>query len=346
MGRVGLVRFSNIGESRFFLDTYSTKQEIRSAILSLPYVGGNTNTSGGLRELTNNQFSSAHGDREDVPNVAIVLTDGISTRDNDRTIADAEAARRDGIDIISIGITTDADEKELREMSSEPQIEGKNYFKTASFQVLDEITSTILEETCSLLVSENLFCEHSALGGYQCFCKHHLCDVRPTNGTKCTDVDECSVRNGGCQHECTNTEGSFVCSCRDGYNLNTNTRSCDDVDECAADSNPCAAGELCANTHGGYYCLNINGVAGLIGESTDLNTSMDFGYGTVLLAALIAGLVAIIGAVIIIKLVDNRRSKSEDLDPCVGMDNFYFASNENTPHKMYDDNTASVGMNL
>ena len=31
------------------------------------------------------------------------------------------------------------------------------------------------------------------------------------------DVDECKEGNGGCDHTCTNTEGSFECTCNDGY---------------------------------------------------------------------------------------------------------------------------------
>ena len=30
------------------------------------------------------------------------------------------------------------------------------------------------------------------------------------------DIDECRVGNGGCQHYCNNTEGSFNCYCDDG----------------------------------------------------------------------------------------------------------------------------------
>lgn len=33
------------------------------------------------------------------------------------------------------------------------------------------------------------------------------------------DVDECSKRNGGCDHECNNTMGSYRCSCHQGYVL-------------------------------------------------------------------------------------------------------------------------------
>lgn len=29
------------------------------------------------------------------------------------------------------------------------------------------------------------------------------------------DIDECTVKNGGCSHDCTNTVGSYECSCPD-----------------------------------------------------------------------------------------------------------------------------------
>ena len=42
------------------------------------------------------------------------------------------------------------------------------------------------------------------------------------------DVVECADgNNGGCEHECTNTIGSFTCSCRDGFTLSTDQRNCD-----------------------------------------------------------------------------------------------------------------------
>ena len=40
------------------------------------------------------------------------------------------------------------------------------------------------------------------------------------------DVDECVTNNGGCDHYCTNTIGSFVCSCYPGYTLDGDGRTC------------------------------------------------------------------------------------------------------------------------
>lgn len=33
------------------------------------------------------------------------------------------------------------------------------------------------------------------------------------------DTNECLVNNGGCEHNCTNTLGSYICSCNDGFDL-------------------------------------------------------------------------------------------------------------------------------
>merc|ERR1719414_2524929 len=41
-----------------------------------------------------------------------------------------------------------------------------------------------------------------------------------------TDRDECAVENGGCQHICKNTIGSFECHCHYGFTLHKNKMDC------------------------------------------------------------------------------------------------------------------------
>ncbi|GLH16386.1 Dorsal-ventral patterning protein tolloid [Gryllus bimaculatus] len=41
-----------------------------------------------------------------------------------------------------------------------------------------------------------------------------------------TDIDECAINNGGCQHECRNTIGSYACSCHNGFILHDNGHDC------------------------------------------------------------------------------------------------------------------------
>ena len=45
------------------------------------------------------------------------------------------------------------------------------------------------------------------------------------------DIDECAVQNGGCDHSCSNTAGSYHCSCLSGYMLNTKVNgSCEGIE--------------------------------------------------------------------------------------------------------------------
>jgi len=61
-----------------------------------------------------------------------------------------------------------------------------------------------------------------------------------------------------CQHKCRATPAGAVCTCHEGYRLETDQRSCVDIDECSSSSSnrehlqPCA--QLCENTPGSYQC--------------------------------------------------------------------------------------------
>ena len=41
-----------------------------------------------------------------------------------------------------------------------------------------------------------------------------------------TDIDECLKHIDNCKHNCRNTIGSYICSCRDGYALNEDGLTC------------------------------------------------------------------------------------------------------------------------
>ncbi|KAI8494281.1 hypothetical protein Bbelb_280410 [Branchiostoma belcheri] len=77
------------------------------------------------------------------------------------------------------------------------------------------------------------------------------------NAPSCSDIDECSAANGGCDHVCTNTMGTFHCSCVTGFNLNADELSCDDNDECLIANGGCD--QTCSNTIGSFLCSCGNG---------------------------------------------------------------------------------------
>jgi len=83
------------------------------------------------------------------------------------------------------------------------------------------------------------------------------------------DINECQRSpNGGCDHICTDTNGSYYCSCHDGYILGNDTSSCIgmcdtlwvansyccdlDINECQTDNGGCT--QTCDNTDGSYQC--------------------------------------------------------------------------------------------
>lgn len=40
------------------------------------------------------------------------------------------------------------------------------------------------------------------------------------------DINECSSHNGGCNHMCRNSAGSYICRCHTGYSLGSNKKTC------------------------------------------------------------------------------------------------------------------------
>ena len=105
--RVSLVRFSNRGKLEFNLGEYFEASDIKKGIDDMRYADGNTNTSGGLYVMIHEVFNRMEesGDRPEVEDRAIVITDGESTRDQHLTLPYATEAKDKGITILAIGVT-------------------------------------------------------------------------------------------------------------------------------------------------------------------------------------------------------------------------------------------------
>ena len=148
--RVGAVVFSEDVRLVFPLDRYDNVEEVRQAIITIPYMGQTTNTPEALIQTRLQCFNTATGDRPDVTNLAIIVTDGVPFPANRRNpaISEAAALRDSGVTMIAIGVTDVIDPDFLKEMSSPPQIEGQNYFTATEFTVLNQIIGTVVEGTC------------------------------------------------------------------------------------------------------------------------------------------------------------------------------------------------------
>lgn len=81
-----------------------------------------------------------------------------------------------------------------------------------------------------------------------------------TDLTNVTDINECENNPCAADAECVNTDGSFECRCKDGYELDP-IRGCGDVNECLR-SDTCATNAKCINVPGSYKCICPQGFIG------------------------------------------------------------------------------------
>ena len=116
------------------------ESDMIDAIARLPFLDEETNTAHALTLARTGMFgANAPGDRPDVQNVAIVLTDGkpsnYSNTNGKLLAATAATMLRDsGVKIISVGVTNSIDVDLLKEISSPPRVEDQEYFPNPDFE--------------------------------------------------------------------------------------------------------------------------------------------------------------------------------------------------------------------
>ena len=143
--RVGMIIYSTEDHLQFHLNGYRNKIDLYTAIDDIPYRHGSTNTADALQTMRTQMFTAANGDRPGVPNVAIVITDGVSNINARRTIPEAESARADGIHIYAIGIGL-TDTTELDGIASKPVAE--NSFNVQEFSGLRNLRHKVFSALC------------------------------------------------------------------------------------------------------------------------------------------------------------------------------------------------------
>ena len=145
--QVGLLSYSSSHTFQFFLNTYSTRSSVLSAIDALPYTGGGTNTAGALDAIRSQAFTEANGARpasEGVPRVVIVITDGAS-ENMAATLSAARGLHDDGYIVFAVGIAG-ANEDELNGIASDPAY--VSFIISFDQNLLRALQQTINDEAC------------------------------------------------------------------------------------------------------------------------------------------------------------------------------------------------------
>ena len=142
--RIGIVTHSSRVYIKFHLNEYSAKRGLMKAVDEIPYIRGTRNTADGIKIMREEMFSFNYGDRRNVPNFAIIITDGISKRNRFEAIPEAEMSREAEIELFVVGVG-------VRETNELNEIAGgmKNRILTDKFEELSNKLSFIQDSICT-----------------------------------------------------------------------------------------------------------------------------------------------------------------------------------------------------
>ena len=143
--QIGALTWSSAVHNQFNMDRYGTKTALVNAINGITYDSGATATHLALQYIMTNSFKPAAGDRANVPNILIVMTDGKSNSPA-QTLAEAQKLHQiQGLTVFAIGIGSGADQTELGHIASD----SKNVFTVNDFNALQTIQNELKKQACS-----------------------------------------------------------------------------------------------------------------------------------------------------------------------------------------------------
>ncbi|KAM6986606.1 collagen alpha-3(VI) chain [Aplochiton taeniatus] len=117
--RVSVVQYGRDQEVHFYLNTYTTKEEVLDAVRGLRHRGGRPlNTGAALQYVRDNVFTASSGSRgvEGVPQMLILLNGGKSF---DSVDTPASALKEQGVLVFAVG-SKGSDSREMRKISYDP----------------------------------------------------------------------------------------------------------------------------------------------------------------------------------------------------------------------------------
>ena len=128
------------------LNRYQTREDIANVVEQLPFEGGRTETSDALRMARERLYSGSNGDRPDVNDVIILITNGGSSN-FDETLQEAVLTKLAGISIVVVAVSDRYNEFEIQQIASDPDI--YNVFELSAVDDYTEMVTPVRRAMCN-----------------------------------------------------------------------------------------------------------------------------------------------------------------------------------------------------
>ncbi|XP_019711442.1 collagen alpha-4(VI) chain-like [Hippocampus comes] len=142
--RVGLAQYNQDPVLEFSLLEHTNKDSLLAELGNLPFRGGSTDTGEALDFIRTQLFNESAGSRakQGVPQIAVVITDGVSTDD---VVQPALRLRQHEVTVFAIGVGL-VNVTELDAIANQPSEDFR--FLIDNFQSLQNVSEVVLENIC------------------------------------------------------------------------------------------------------------------------------------------------------------------------------------------------------
>ncbi|XP_031760285.1 collagen alpha-1(XXI) chain isoform X1 [Xenopus tropicalis] len=141
--QVGVVQYSDFPQLEIPLGHNTSYQQLLSALKSIKYLGGNTNTGRAIKFATEEVFPTSKRLNVSKNKIAIVITDGKS---QDNVVNISSSARAQGIILFAVGVGSEITKSELVAIANMPSTHYVLYAE--DYTTIDRIKETMRQKIC------------------------------------------------------------------------------------------------------------------------------------------------------------------------------------------------------
>uniref|UniRef100_A0A3P8VP08 Collagen alpha-1(XXI) chain n=1 Tax=Cynoglossus semilaevis TaxID=244447 RepID=A0A3P8VP08_CYNSE len=141
--QVGVVQYSDDPVLEIPLGKFASTKNLIEAMESIEYMGGNTRTGTAIKFAMDKLFDLSERSPLGISRIAVVLTDGKS---QDEVLKAAEAARKKGVILFAIGVGSETEEAELRDIANKPST--TYVFSVVDYKAISRIIQVIRQKLC------------------------------------------------------------------------------------------------------------------------------------------------------------------------------------------------------